>query len=82
MTSPVDCIPGPSEGSTPRSLAVEKTGAFTATSGGAGSSPSDQPSSARLAPPATRVASATMGTAVTFDRKGTVRLARGLTSST
>ena len=30
---------------------------------------------------ATRVASPTMGTAVTLDRKGTVRLARGLTSS-
>ena len=31
MTSPVDCMPGPSEGSTPRSLAVENTGALTAT---------------------------------------------------
>ena len=37
MTSPVDCIPGPTDGSTPRSLAVEKAGALTATNGGGGS---------------------------------------------
>ena len=36
MTSPVDCIPGPTDGSTPRSLAVEKAGALTATNGGGG----------------------------------------------
>ena len=34
MTSPVDCMPGPTDGSTPRSLAVEKAGALTATNGG------------------------------------------------
>ena len=36
MTSPVDCIPGPTDGSTPRSLAVEKAGALTATKAGGG----------------------------------------------
>ena len=45
ITSPVDCMPGPTEGSTPRSLAVEKAGALTATNGGGGSSPPSQPSS-------------------------------------
>ena len=43
MTSPVDCIPGPTDGSTPRSLAVENAGALTATSGGSGSRPPGQP---------------------------------------
>ena len=45
MTSPVDCMPGPTDGSTPRSLAVENAGALTATNGGGGSSPPSQPSS-------------------------------------
>ena len=39
MTSPVDCMPGPTDGSTPRSLAVEKAGALTATNGGGGEQP-------------------------------------------
>ena len=81
MTSPVDCMPGPSDGSTPRSLAVENTGAFTATKAGSGRRPVAQPSSASVAPSATRVASSTIGTPVTLDRNGTVRDARGLTSS-
>ena len=43
MTSPVDCMNGPTDGSTPRSLAVENAGALTATNGGGGSRPPDQP---------------------------------------
>ena len=39
MTSPVDCMPGPTDGSTPRSLAVEKAGALTATKAGGGEEP-------------------------------------------
>ena len=73
-------MPGPSEGSTPRSLAVEKAGALTATNGGGASRPPGQPSSARVAPRAIRTASSTIGTPVTLDRNGTVRDARGLTS--
>ncbi len=80
MTSPVDCIPGPTDGSTPRSLAVENAGAFTATNAGGGSTPPDQPSSGRVAPRAIRTASSTIGTPVTFEMNGTVRLARGFTS--
>ena len=80
ITSPVDCIPGPTDGSTPRSLAVEKAGALTATNDGGGSSPPSQPVSGSVAPSAIRTASSTIGTPVTFERNGTVRLARGLTS--
>ena len=80
MTSPVDCIPGPTDGSTPRSLAVEKAGALTATKAGGGRSPPSQPSSGSVAPSEIRTASSTIGTPVTFDMNGTVREARGLTS--
>ena len=80
MTSPVDCMPGPTDGSTPRSLAVENAGALTATNGGGGSRPPLQPSSASVAPSAIRTASSTIGTPVTLDMNGTVREARGLTS--
>ena len=80
MTSPVDCIPGPTDGSTPRSLAVENAGALTATNAGAGSSPPGQPSSRSVAPRAIRTARSTIGTPVTLHRNGTVREARGLTS--
>jgi len=80
MTSPVDCMNGPSDGSTPRSFAVENTGALTATTGGSGSSPAGQPSDTRSSPRATRTASSTIGTPVTLDVNGTVRLARGFTS--
>src|SRR5207245_253436 len=45
-------------------------------------SPVAQPRSASFSPSMTRVASLTTGTPVTLDRKGTVREARGLTSST
>ena len=72
---------GPSDGSTPRSLAVEKAGALTATNGGGGSSPFGQPSSASsVCPSAIRTARSTMGTPVTLLMNGTVRLARGFTS--
>ena len=80
MTSPVDCIPGPTDGSTPRSFAVEKAGALTATNGGGGRSPFGQPSSASVSPSAIRTASSTIGTPVTLLMNGTVRDARGLTS--
>ena len=81
MTSPVDCMPGPTDGSTPRSLAVENAGALTATKGGGGSRaavPAEL--AASVAPSAIRTASSTIGTPVTLDRNGTVREARGLTS--
>ena len=61
---------------------MEKTGAFTATSGRAGSRPDAQPRSASRSPSMTRVARRTIGTPVTLDSIGTVREARGLTSST
>ena len=80
MTSPVDCIPGPTDGSTPRSLAVENAGAFTATSGGSGRSPPGQPIARSDSPSAIRTARSTIGTPVTLLRNGTVREARGLTS--
>ena len=80
MTSPVDCMNGPTDGSTPLSLAVENAGALTATNGGSGRRPAAQPRSASVAPSEIRTASSTIGTPVTLDRNGTVRLARGLTS--
>ena len=80
MTSPVDCMNGPTDGSTPLSLAVENAGALTATNDGSGRRPVDQPSSASVAPSEMRTASSTIGTPVTFERNGTVREARGLTS--
>ena len=80
MTSPVDCMPGPTDGSTPRSFAVEKAGALTATKLGGGRRPFGQPSSARVSPSEIRTASSTIGTPVTLLMNGTVRDARGLTS--
>src|SRR5437870_2782599 len=73
ITSPVDCMAGPSDGSTPRSFAVENAGALTAVKEGGGRRPFDQPIDSRLSPSATRTASSTIGTPVTFERKGTVR---------
>ncbi len=43
MTSPVDCMNGPTDGSTPLSLAVENAGALTATNDGSGRRPAGQP---------------------------------------
>ncbi len=70
MTSPVDCMPGPTDGSTPRSLAVENAGALTATKAGGSSSPPPQPIPARVSPSEMRTASSTIGTPVTLDRNG------------
>ena len=80
ITSPVDCMPGPRDGSTPRNFAVEKAGALTATNAGGGRSPPPQPRSGSVAPREIRTASSTIGTPVTLDMNGTVREARGLTS--
>src|SRR5487761_1439849 len=82
IASPVDFISGPRYESTAGSLFIEKTGALTATRSRAGTSPVDQPMSASFSPSITRVASLTIGTPVTLERKGTVRDERGLTSST
>ena len=61
---------------------MENTGALTAIRSRGGTSPVDQPRSVSFSPSITRVASLTMGTPVTLERKGTVREARGFTSST
>ena len=82
IASPVDFISGPRYESTAGSLLMENTGAFTATSSRAGTSPVCWPRSDRRSPSITRVASFTIGTPVTLERNGTVRDARGLTSST
>jgi hypothetical protein len=69
----VDCMPGPTDGSTPRSLAVEKAGALTATKAGGASWPPSQPSSGSVAPSEIRTGQLDHRHAVTFDRNGTVR---------
>ena len=61
---------------------MENAGALAAVKEGGGRRPFDQPIDSRLSPSATRTASSTIGTPVTFERKGTVRDARGLTSMT
>ena len=80
ITSPVDFISGPSSGSTPGKRRNGKTGALTKTAGTAGSSV--KPTSARLCPAITRQAIATSGTPTALAMNGTVREARGFTSST
>ena len=80
ITSPVDFISGPSTGSTPASRRNGNTGALTNTPGTGGSSV--KPTSSRLAPAITRAASLTSGTPTALAMNGTVREARGLTSST
>ena len=82
MTSPVDFISGPRYVSTPASLDIENTGAFTATSFCRFHNPPLYPISARVLPSIIFVASLTIGTPVTLERKGTVRLERGFTSRT
>ncbi len=82
MTSPVLFISGPRCVSTPVSLDIENTGALMATSFRTGHSPPWYPCCFKLCPSITRVATFTIGTPVTFDIKGTVRLALGLTSIT
>ena len=61
---------------------MENTGAFTATMFLAGHNPPSYPISRSPFPRITRVARLTIGTFVTLDRNGTVRLDLGFTSST
>jgi hypothetical protein len=79
MTSPVDCMKGPTDGSTPRSFAVENAGALTATTAAGQQAPAPAELGER-GPSEIRTASSTIGTPVTLDMNGTVREARGFTS--
>ena len=79
MTSPVERISGPSSTSTPGKRAKGKTASLTPTwSSAAGLSPK----LARLSPAMIRAAILAIGWPMTLATKGTVREARGLTSST
>ena len=80
ITSPVDRISGPRITSTPGNFTKGKTASLTETWGR--SDTSRTPSSAMRAPSITRVASLASGSPIAFDTNGTVRDARGLTSST
>ena len=80
ITSPVDFISGPSTGSTPGKRRNGKTGALTKTPGTSGSAVN--PSSSRLLPAIACTAILTSGTPTALAMNGTVREARGLTSST
>ena len=80
MTSPVDFISGPRIVSTPGKRTNGNTGVFTNTP--ATSRSSVRPSCASVFPTITRAATLASGTPVAFDRYGTVRDARGFTSST
>jgi len=84
ITSPVLFISGPRYVSTSRSFAIENTGALSATRSPDGQRPSGRayPSAASVLPAPMATASVTSGTPLTFVRKGTVRLERGLTSMT
>ncbi len=79
MTSPVDRISGPSSVSTSKRL-NGNTASFTATPLTWGSL--STPRAAMGSPAITRAASRARGTPVALPTKGTVRDARGLTSST
>ena len=80
ITSPVERISGPSTGSAPGKRANGSTAAFTLTCRGARSG--GRPRSAIRAPAARRQAASTRLIPVAFDANGTVREARGFTSST
>ena len=80
MTSPVDFISGPRMVSTPTKRANGNTASLTATCGATASSSSAN--SASLAPAMTRAPILATGTPVALATNGTVREARGLTSST
>ena len=80
MTSPVDFISGPRIVSTPGKRTNGNTGVLTKTPETSRSSVS--PCSASVRPIITRAATLASGTPVALDRYGTVRDARGLTSST
>ena len=80
ITSPVERISGPSSVSTPGNLAKGKTASLTEKYGGTTSTRA--PCSFRVRPTMQRAAIFASGSPVAFDTKGTVREARGLTSST
>ena len=80
ITSPVDFISGPRTVSTLGNRAKGNTASFTATWGAMAWSSSLN--SASRAPAITRAPILAMGTPVALATNGTVRLARGLTSST
>ena len=80
ITSPVDFISGPRIVSTPGNRTNGNTGLFTNTPVGTRSS--TNPSEARVRPAMTRAATWASGMPVAFARYGTVRDARGFTSST
>jgi len=80
ITSPVERISGPRMVSTPGSFVKGKTASLTATPGSGRSS--GTPSSSRVCPTMTAAASLARGTPVALLTNGTVREARGLTSST
>ena len=79
MTSPVERISGPSTVSTPGKRAKGKTASLTPTCFGLalGRAKADS-----FSPAMTRAAIFAMGAPITLATKGTVRDARGLTSST
>ena len=79
MTSPVERISGPSTVSTPGKRANGKTASLTPTWFGAGGL---RPKLLSGSPAMTRAAILAIGMPITLATKGTVRDARGLTSST
>ncbi len=89
ITSPVERISGPSSVSTPGKRSKGSTASLTLTWSSTGTRPmtsgARRPSwrrSARLWPTITRAATMARGTPVALATNGTVRLARGLASST
>ena len=80
MTSPVERISGESSMSVPVKRANGKTASLTQKYGMTGSLV--KPNSCKVAPAITRAASFANGTPVALLTNGTVRLARGFTSST
>ncbi len=80
ITSPVDFISGPRIVSTPRNLMNGNTASLTEKYGGT-TSPA-MPCAASVCPTMQRAAILASGRPVAFDTNGTVRDARGFTSST
>ena len=81
ITSPVERISGPRIGSTPGNLLNGKTASLTEKYGGT-TSPCTSFCSASFWPTMQRAAILASGSPVAFETKGTVRDARGFTSST
>ena len=79
ITSPVDFISGPSTGSVPGNLANGNTASLTAIWSHLGRT---RLKLARLSPAITRAAILAIGSPITLATNGTVREARGFTSST